>query len=212
MVEGLRRLPGAAGALGLLLQVAPREVDARGVAPDVMRLHARWVDVPTATADGHDQFDLVAEVGGARRVGQQAMCRHHGVRGFHEPGRHVLRWRFVGAPPVVAADAEHAAHGKARGAAGHGQGDRCARRKDEVRHGSVVGSGGQAHRRALAGQRLGRLSSTIRPIAVRVSQVALARWACSVTWSTGAAPAARAARRRTRPGRRRRCGRRPARR
>ncbi len=41
VVEGLGGLPGAAGALGLLLQVAPREVQACGIAPDVMRLDLR---------------------------------------------------------------------------------------------------------------------------------------------------------------------------
>ena len=91
MVESLGRLPGAACTFGLLLQVSPRQVQSCGIAPDVMRLRLRRVDVPAAATDRHDQFDLMAEVAGARRIRQHAARLHHRAGRLHEPGRHVAR-------------------------------------------------------------------------------------------------------------------------
>src|SRR5258706_8599393 len=83
MVKGFGGLPRSARALGLLLEIAPRKVNSDRITPDVMRLYGRRGYVATAAPDGHDQFDLMAEVCGARWVGQRVLRRHHRAGGFH---------------------------------------------------------------------------------------------------------------------------------
>lgn len=81
VLEGLGRRPRLAGFLGFRLQVAAREIDADGVSVDMVE---RFLDgnVGAAAAQGDDQFNLVVDIGGTRRVGEVLARRQQVVRIF----------------------------------------------------------------------------------------------------------------------------------
>ena len=118
VLKALANTPGAALLLHLVLQVAPRHVQADRIAVN-MRGRIGGADLRTAHANGHDQLNFVVQIGGQRGVGHQ--CRgtrrgmQHGIgRLLKEKGRltaacaHFPRMFFV-----VAAHAVDAVYGKA---------------------------------------------------------------------------------------------------
>ena len=110
VVEALADVPRPALLLRLALQVAPRHVEADGVAPDVAH-RVGGGDALAALADRDDELDLVVQVLGQGRVRHAADLalgdRQHRVGRLHEEERrlaageaHLLR-----VLDVVAADA-----------------------------------------------------------------------------------------------------------
>ena len=135
-VEALAHVPGAAGLLGLVLQVAPRHVEAGAVAPDVLQ-RVRHRDVRAGRADGDHQLHLMVQRLRGGRVGHVGVAHHHRVGRLGEvEGRLAGRIaahldRVLG---VIAADAEDAAHREHLLAAADRQGGRDRRRDDVVGH------------------------------------------------------------------------------
>ena len=127
------------------LQVAARQVEADGVAEDaVERLGDR--DVGAAATDCHDQFNLVLQLRGLRRVKhvhRRHAAGHQRVRRLAEEERRLARVgaHLRGMIGIVATDAVDAADGKHSIVAGDRQGGlRCGR--EDVVHERSLGLGG----------------------------------------------------------------------
>ena len=113
MVERLADLPRALLLARGLLQVAPREIDADGVAVDVVeRLVGR--DVQPAALHRHDQLDLVMQVLGQRRIrnGGAFAFQHVGMLGEKERRRPLVIAHLADVLEIVAPDAPDAAYRK----------------------------------------------------------------------------------------------------
>src|SRR5690606_29124057 len=70
-LESLADLPGPAELLRLALQVAPRHVEPDAVAPDAVH-RLLYGDIHAAALQRDDEFDLVMDVRGHRRIGELA--------------------------------------------------------------------------------------------------------------------------------------------
>ena len=105
------------------LQVAAGEVDADGIAVDVVE---RLVggNVEAAALHRHDQLDLVMQILGQRRIGNGGAVRHEhvGVLGEEERRRALVIAHLADVLEIVAADAPDAANRKGFGFAGDGDG------------------------------------------------------------------------------------------
>ena len=117
VVERLADAPGATLLFHLVLQVAPRHVQAHGVAEDVLERIIR-LDVLAAGANGHDEFDLMVEVSGQAGVGQGARLarvdHHDGVSRFEKEERRLTAGEshLLGMLFIIAAHAVNTVHGK----------------------------------------------------------------------------------------------------
>ena len=111
-VEAFRHIPRPALFLRRRLNVAPRHVEPDGVAEDQL-IDAIRLDVPAAAAEGDDKFDLVLEIEGRWRIGDDRAIGSDRIGGLREE-----EWRIgVGIAAhfprmfgVVLANAEDAAH------------------------------------------------------------------------------------------------------
>ena len=113
-----------------MLQVAAGEVDADAVAVDVVeRLVGR--NVEAAALHRHDQFDLVMQILGQRRVGDGGAIRldHVGVLGEEERRRPLVIAHLADVLEIVAADAPDAADRKGFAIAGDGDAKAAAGRE-----------------------------------------------------------------------------------
>src|ERR1700680_2951234 len=137
------------------LQVAPGEVDADAVAVDVVE---RLVggNVEATALHGDDQFDLVMQIFGQRRVGDggAVALQHVGMLGKKERRRPLVIAHLADVLDVIAPDAPDAAHRKRFGVAGNR--DRSLRRGGNDERGGV-------HEHFSAGFWGGKL----RPLALR---------------------------------------------
>ena len=119
MVEGFADFPRPFLLARGLLQVAAGQVDADGIAVDVVE---RLVggDVEAAALHRDDQFDLVVQVLGQRRVGDGGAVRlqHVGVLGEEERRRALVIAHLADVLEIVAPDAPDAADRKRSGFAG----------------------------------------------------------------------------------------------
>ena len=113
-IEGLSGLPWAAHFLGHALQVAPRHIDADGIAENVIERVLR-LDLLAARTDGDDQLDLVVGLLGQRGIGKLTTVLEDRIGRLLKEKR---RLALVGAGglsdvvQIVAADAIDAAHRK----------------------------------------------------------------------------------------------------
>ncbi|MCY1308962.1 hypothetical protein D9M70_590090 [compost metagenome] len=115
MFEGLGGGPGLACLLGLGLQIAAGEVDADGIAVDAIQ-RILDDDVAAAALQRHDEFDLVMDVGGQRRIGEGATGGKQVVRILlEEERRFAIRivTHLDGVGSIVATDAIDPANRKA---------------------------------------------------------------------------------------------------
>ena len=105
-----------------MLQVAAGQVDADGVAVDVVE---RLVggNVEAAALHRHDQFDLVMQILGQRRVGDGGAVgyQHVGVLGEEERRRALVIAHLADVLEIIAPDAPDAANRKGLGFAGDGK-------------------------------------------------------------------------------------------
>ena len=121
MVERFADLPRPLLLARGLLQVAAGEVDADAIAVDVIeRLVGR--DVEAAALHRHDQFDLVMQILGQRRVGDGGAVGldHVGVLGEEERRRALVISHLADVLEIIAPDAPDAANRKGFGFAGDG--------------------------------------------------------------------------------------------
>jgi len=95
-----------------LLQIAPRQVDADGVAVDVF-VGLGGGNVEAAALHRHDQFDLVMEILGQRRVGDGGAVRldHVGMLGEEKRQRPLVISHLADVLEIIAPDAPDAADG-----------------------------------------------------------------------------------------------------
>ena len=144
VVEGLGQVPGPPLVTQLELQVAPRHVQAHGIAVDVLErvLHR---DVAPAAADGQHELDLVVHVAGAGRIGEVGRLPRRGdddgVGRLAEEERRLavgVEAHLARVRSVVSADTVDPAHGKDVGGGGNGHGDGRGGR-DSVAHGAPEG-------------------------------------------------------------------------
>ena len=117
MVKGFCGFPGTALGFGFSLQIAAREVNGHGPAPDMFR---RFFDrnIAAAFADCGHEFHLVVQIichRGIRDLGDVVVGnRKNGVRGLHEKARQrpARAAHFEVMRTVVAAHAVDAVHRK----------------------------------------------------------------------------------------------------
>ncbi len=151
-VEALADLPGPARRLGLALEVAPRHVQAGGVAPDVGERFA-YGDVAPAGMQRHAELQLVLVVRGEGRIGdapdRAGRHGHDRVGRLHEEERRLafgVAAHLAGVVGVVAADAVDPAHGE-QGAVDRGKRRGCEREK-QGHAGGLAGAYNPCHSRA----------------------------------------------------------------
>src|SRR6185437_3614321 len=135
VVEALPEVPGSTQLLRGGLEVAPRHVEADGIAEDAAQCLIDG-DIAAAAAEGYHQLDLVVQIGGHRGIRDLAGIGYDGVGRLHEEER-VLAVRIVAhlarMRRVVAADAIDAANGEGLAALDGHRGD--GRDGDRIGHG-----------------------------------------------------------------------------
>src|SRR3982075_3195710 len=113
-VEALSDFPWKAQIAGVTLAVAPRQVDADGIAPDMIeRLPDR--DVAPAEPERDHQFHLELEIRGERRIWHMGAIANHSVPRLLEEERWIALVGFLHLAnmiDIVAADGINAAHRK----------------------------------------------------------------------------------------------------
>jgi hypothetical protein len=113
------------------------QVDADGEAEHgLKRLIGRQVGA--AALQGHDQFDLVMQIAGRRRIGDLALQRGHRVGGLAEEERRIaaVSAHLAGMGGVVAPHAENPANGEGRARSLHRNRRNGVRGKGVGRHGA----------------------------------------------------------------------------
>ena len=135
-VEALAEIPGPPHIARGQLQVAPRQVIADGVAPDVVQ-RLRLVDIGTATADRDHQLGLVVQVFGLRRIRDLDPATDHRVGRLGKEKRRFavgVLAHFPGVLGVVAPDAEDAPYREACGRVRDGDGGPRGRVENVIGH------------------------------------------------------------------------------
>ena len=114
LLKALCGVPRSAVGFGRVLQIATRQVDADGIAEDVLARIASC-NAATTFADGRDQLDLIMQIFCARRVGHRATLRHNRIGWLEKVHRRVAIGRathFTNVVSVVPSDAVYAVDGK----------------------------------------------------------------------------------------------------
>ena len=121
MFESFADLPGTTGFFSFVLQIAPRQVDAQGVAVDMCE-RVGCLNIAASLAHGHHEFNFVMQVAGHGRVGEIFVVEHEVVGIFlKEKWQFTVRvmTHFARMFCVVAAHAVNAANGITGGLADH---------------------------------------------------------------------------------------------
>lgn len=130
-VEALADFPRQTLIARVTLTIAPRQIDADGIAPDMIARVGNG-NVTSAAADRDHQFHLELKIGGERRIGHLRAIGHHGIARLLEEERRIA---FVGflhlanVVDIVAADAIDPANRKEAAA-----GDRHLGGRDRWQH------------------------------------------------------------------------------